>query len=88
MYKTKIYSILFFTILLSNCNKKIASTFIACDAINIQDFGAVPNDGKDDSKAIQSAIDFAIHEGKSSLVYCPAGVCDLEQRIFYNVHTI
>lgn len=82
MHKAKIYSILFFTILLANCNKKVTSTFIACDAINIQDFGAVPNDGKDDSKAIQAAIDFAIHEGKSSLVYCRAGVYDLEIGLF------
>lgn len=80
-YLFKFTHILLLSVLFQNCNKKATSVFIACDAINIQDFGAVPNDGKDDSKAIQAAIDFAIHEGKSSLVYCPAGVYDLDKGV-------
>ncbi|MBO6517689.1 MAG: hypothetical protein JJ975_14175 [Bacteroidia bacterium] len=49
------------------------------DIVSIADFGAIPNDNKDDSKAIQSAIDFVIHNKKSSHLYCPPGVYNLEE---------
>lgn len=47
----------------------------------ITDFGAVPNDGKDDSDAIQRAIDFAIQSDESSVIYCPPGIYDLSKGV-------
>ena len=42
----------------------LALMFTACksgpDGVRVADFGAVPGDGKDDSKAVQAAIDHAI----------------------------
>ncbi len=49
--------------------------------IDISSYGAIPNDGKDDSDAIQSAIDFAINKGTTSHVYCPPGIYDLNKGI-------
>lgn len=77
-YRLTLLVILFFF----GCNKKITLEFISNDIINIQDFGAIPNDGKDDSSAIQNAVDYAIKNNKSSLVYCPPGVYDLNKGIF------
>ncbi len=47
------------------------------DAVNILDFGAIPDDNLDDSKAIQKAIDFALANTKKGKVYIPAGVFDM-----------
>lgn len=41
------------------------------------DFGAAPNDGKDDRVAIQSAIDAALHAGAGSCLVVPPGTYDL-----------
>ncbi len=48
---------------------------------NVVDFGAKPNDGKDDAPAIQRAIDSAVYSGKTSKVYIPAGVYDLDKGV-------
>lgn len=77
----KWYSLFLIISTLMGCQKRAILYDVYCDAINIKDFGAIPNDGIDDSKSIQSAIEFAIHQGKSSLVYCPAGIYDLEKGI-------
>lgn len=47
------------------------------NVVSVLDFGAIPNDGKDDSQAIQNAINEAIISDKSSMVYCPPGTYDL-----------
>ncbi|GEM_PF-6924587 len=49
--------------------------------VDITQFGAIPNDSKDDSEAIQRAIDHAIHSKESSVVYCPAGVYKLSSGV-------
>lgn len=67
-----------------SCNKKALNTLNTQDilfenVVNVKDFGAFPNDGKDDSDAIQNAIDFAIESNKSSRVFCPPGVYILDK---------
>lgn len=71
--------LLFILLLVNGC--KSVSVFIEPDSINVKDFGAIPNDGKDDSDAIQAAIDYAIKSKKSSIVYFPPGIYDLNQGI-------
>ncbi|HLJ50811.1 MAG TPA: glycosyl hydrolase family 28-related protein [Bryobacteraceae bacterium] len=44
--------------------------------VNIQDFGAVPNDGNDDSAAIQAAFD-SLDRVQGGTVLCPAGTYDV-----------
>lgn len=51
------------------------------NTINILDFGAIPDDGKDDSKGIQAAINHAIQSAQSSKVYCPPGTYDLHTAV-------
>ena len=43
--------------------------------VNIQEFGAIPDDGLDDREAIQAAIDAAATNGAG--VWCPSGTYDL-----------
>lgn len=45
------------------------------NALSIEDFGAVPNDGTDDTKAIADCISKAVAEGKE--VWIPAGVFEI-----------
>ncbi len=68
-----------YLLMLHSCTRKAQPTTWAgqVDAINIHDFGAIPNDGKDDSEAIQKAINNAITKGKSSVIFCPSGTYDL-----------
>jgi hypothetical protein len=51
----------------------LALLITACDAsrdgVNVSDFGAVPGDGKDDSKAIQAAIDHEVANGRSLVIF-------------------
>jgi hypothetical protein len=46
---------------------------------NVLMYGAVPNDGKDDSESIQRAIDAAIISQNHSIVYIPPGVYDIQK---------
>jgi len=39
------------------------------DGIRVSDFGAVPGDGQDDSKAIQATIDHAVANGRSRVLF-------------------
>ena len=66
-------------ILIHSCAPKTYGPASSHDpnTINILDFGAIPDDGKDDSPAIQAAINQAITGNKSSVLYCPPGVYDL-----------
>ena len=45
----------------------------ACDAgrdgVNVADFGAIPGDGKDDSKPVQAAIDHAVANGLNLVIF-------------------
>jgi len=65
-----------------SCTKKVIES-IQHDpnTINILDFGAIPDDGKDDSPAIQAAINHAIQSSTSSKVYCPPGTYDLHTSV-------
>lgn len=49
---------------------------IYAQTVNVTDFGAIPNDGKDDQGAIQNAIDKCKLEGAKTLVL-PAGIYDI-----------
>jgi hypothetical protein len=49
--------------------------------LNVMDFGAIPNDNKDDSEAIQKAINVAITNTKASKVIIPSGIFDLDKGI-------
>ncbi|MFV0343934.1 MAG: right-handed parallel beta-helix repeat-containing protein [Anaerocolumna sp.] len=50
------------------------------NALNIMDYGAVPNDGIDDAQAIDECIAQAIEEDKE--VYLPAGVFEIGNPVF------
>ncbi|HET7896075.1 MAG TPA: glycosyl hydrolase family 28-related protein, partial [Flavisolibacter sp.] len=50
--------------------------------LNVNDFGAVPNDGKDDRIAIQRALDAAEKGGVYEPVYFPAGKYELSEPLF------
>jgi hypothetical protein len=56
----------------------VYSSIERAEDINVEDYGAIPNDGKDDSHAIQSAIDAALCTGKS-LVNLGPGVFNLDK---------
>jgi hypothetical protein len=51
-------------------------------ALNIIDFGALPDDGVDDAKAISECIAQAVKEKKE--VYIPAGVFEIGNPVFIN----
>ena len=79
-YIEKIISIAI--IIISFCTCKVSNINLNTRAvININDFGAIPNDGIDDSKAMQNAIDFALSSQGTSFVYIPPGVYDLYRGI-------
>lgn len=73
-------ALLFLLITFGSCRLPM---YYNCDKyqVNVWDFGAVPNDGKDDSDAIQKAIDFAISNDKVNHVYIPPGRYDLEKGV-------
>lgn len=48
------------------------------DAVSVKDFGAIPDDGKDDSTAIQSAFDYAVKNGAKTVKF-DAGVYDFSE---------
>ncbi|RYZ48812.1 MAG: hypothetical protein EOO14_21610, partial [Chitinophagaceae bacterium] len=50
--------------------------------LNITDFGALPNDGKDDREAIQRALDSAEKDGIYKPLYFPAGRYELSAPLF------
>lgn len=54
---------------------------ISGEYVDIRNFGAIPSDGKDDSKAIQAAIDFAMMPANPSIVYCPPGIYRLDKGV-------
>ncbi|RYZ62420.1 MAG: hypothetical protein EOO14_02340, partial [Chitinophagaceae bacterium] len=49
---------------------------------NVKDFGALPNDGKDDREAIQKALDAAEKGGVYEPLFFPAGRYELSQPLF------
>lgn len=50
--------------------------------LNVKDFGAVPNDGKDDRAAIQRALDAAEKGGISEPLFFPDGKYELSEPLF------
>lgn len=50
--------------------------------LNVKNFGAVPNDGKDDRAAIQRALDAAEKGGISEPLFFPAGKYELSEPLF------
>ncbi len=80
MLKINIQILIIISILLSSCK---TVTIVRCDteSINIMDFGAIPNDNKDDSDAIQRAINYAINNDKLGRIYIPAGIFDLDKGV-------
>lgn len=55
------------------------------DALDITDYGAIPNDNLDDAAAIQACIDAAMAGGKS--VYVPGGTFDTDSPILVIKHS-
>lgn len=58
----------------------IAALCLEGRAANVSDFGAIPNDGKDDQPAIQKAIDAAAGSADRRISF-PAGVLQLHSQI-------
>ena len=52
------------------------------NALNVMDYGAVPDDGEDDAKAISACIEEAIALEKE--VYIPAGLFEIGNPVFIN----
>lgn len=52
------------------------------EALNVLDYGAVPNDGKDDAKAIAACIEASFIHKKE--VFIPAGVFEIGNPVFIN----
>lgn len=52
------------------------------NALNIMDFGAIPNDGLEDGPAIEEAIKAALKQGKE--VYIPAGEFTIQDPFYIN----
>ncbi|NLZ83532.1 MAG: hypothetical protein GX915_07700 [Clostridiales bacterium] len=52
------------------------------NALNVMDYGAIPNDDEDDAKAISTCIEEAIALRKE--VYIPAGVFEIANPVFIN----
>lgn len=50
------------------------------NALNVMDFGAIPNDGEDDAKAISECIQKSVEEKKE--VYIPEGVFEIGNPVF------
>lgn len=50
--------------------------------LNVKDFGAMPNDGKDDGAAIKKALDAAEKGGTYEPLYFPAGRYELNEPLF------
>ena len=55
----------FFNVLCCNASAKVR--------LNVLDYGAIPNDAKDDTKAFQECISAARNLGKEIEVYVPLG---------------
>lgn len=53
------------------------------DHINIIDFGAIPNDGKDDYISIQNAINYTLKNGNSK-IFVPYGIYDLSKGLVFS----
>jgi Pectate lyase superfamily protein len=66
-----------------NANSSKADTI---GTVNVLDFGAIPNDNKDDSKAIQKAIDYVLSSNSIGKVYIPSGVFDMDNGIVVARH--
>jgi hypothetical protein len=56
-------------------NYAVARTLQLDSVVDVRWFGAVADDGNDDSAAIQAAIDYASH--RTAVVYMPGGVYDI-----------
>jgi len=78
--KISFLSLLFFFSLIS-CSKQVLPIKQNTDIIDIRDFGAIADDGKDDSDAIQQAVNTALNSGKSSHIYISPGIYDLQKGI-------
>lgn len=50
--------------------------------INVDEFGAIPNDGLDDSQAIQDAVDYAIANASTNKVIFSLGTYNIDSPIF------
>jgi hypothetical protein len=57
-----------------------AAPLAAQQVVNIQDFGAIPDDGQDDSAAIQAAFR-SLDPAKGGTVFCPPGTYDIASPI-------
>ncbi|WP_286894788.1 MULTISPECIES: right-handed parallel beta-helix repeat-containing protein [Sphingobacterium] len=62
--------------------------FLSCigaeSILNVKDFGAVPNDKKDDIKAFQSCINAAVKIKGKVLIRVPAGTYDLSKELTFD----
>ncbi len=89
MTKITCYLLLFFTISLSAQNESDFFTPPSNTGVSknlVDDYGAIPNDGKDDSQALQNAIDEVTAKTNGGKIYIPAGTfhlvnIDLESNI-------
>lgn len=78
MNNNNILQLLVFCCLLTACKKQLDSTSdLLADEQVITGFGAIADDGKDDTDAIQKAID-AIHKKGGGVLVVPEGIFDID----------
>lgn len=76
-------SVLVFLLILFGCKSTKTTNLSSGNNswISVRQFGAIPDDGKDDSQAIQEAMDFAIKTHRSSIIKLESGIYNLTKGI-------
>ncbi|WP_127128450.1 glycosyl hydrolase family 28-related protein [Pseudoflavitalea rhizosphaerae] len=60
---------------------------VAQTTLSLRSFGAVPNDGKDDAKAFQKALNEAVGKGGAVVIRIPGGTYNINSRVILNNFT-
>ncbi len=76
----------YYTIDFIECEMVDAALTKTADSLSITDYGAVADDGKDDSEAILKCIEAAKSQGKE--VWIPAGTFDLPEKKSFDVSDV
>jgi hypothetical protein len=79
-YNRRVWFVCVALLLLPHAAAEAADVVFPPDAVvNVKDYGAIPDDGKDDTQAIQKAITDNVGTGRT--IYFPAGTYDLSDSL-------
>lgn len=82
IWKTRLIAFIFVFFWLSTLFH--AQSVLPKSIVDVRDYGAIPDDNRDDSEAIQKAIDYA-YKSHINKVFVPAGVFVLKSKISLNI---